>query len=404
MRFAKQFVVLNLLIFVGLLAGCGGDGGGGGSSSTGTGTLSLSLTDSSTVKYSAIYITIDEVQVNRKDSSSNGNSGWTTVATPEQTYNLLKLVNGLTAVLGDSELVAGTYRQIRLIIGRNAESENNILGVPHPFANYVILNDGSDTIEELKIPSGFQTGIKLVHNFQVLEKTVVELVLDFDACRSVVETGNEKFLLKPAIKVIETDNKSTVYGKVTDSLSDLPITGALVSAQISEGLSATVVRSTLTSDDSGDEGQYSLILSPGQEYNVVAYSNQKVGAAGSEEMYTPACSIITVPNNGDARLDFTLAKTDFGTISGNVFVSGVIDPDNPPVVYINFYSMLDCGYVEIISLPMSPDPITKTINFSTYLPSGIYDVVASSEGLVPDTVSSLELSNPGDSVSISLSL
>ena len=404
MRFAKQFVVLNLLIFVGLLAGCGGDGGGGGSSSTGTGTLSLSLTDSSTVKYSAIYITIDEVQVNRKDSSSNGNSGWTTVATPEQTYNLLKLVNGLTAVLGDSELVAGTYRQIRLIIGRNAESENNILGVPHPFANYVILNDGSDTIEELKIPSGFQTGIKLVHNFQVLEKTVVELVLDFDACRSVVETGNEKFLLKPAIKVIETDNKSTVNGKVTDSLSDLPITGALVSAQISEGLSATVVRSTLTSDDSGDEGQYSLILSPGQEYNVVAYSNQKVGAAGSEEMYTPACSIITVPNNGDARLDFTLAKTDFGTISGNVFVSGVIDPDNPPVVYINFYSMLDCGYVEIISLPMSPDPITKTINFSTYLPSGIYDVVASSEGLVPDTVSSLELSNPGDSVSISLSL
>lgn len=406
MRVAKQIVVLNLLIFVGLLAGCGGGGGGDGSSSTGTGTLSLSLTDASTVKYSAIYITIDEVQVNSKVSSSNGNSGWTTVATPGQTYNLLKLVNGLTAVLGDSELAAGTYRQIRLIIGRNAQSENNILGVPHPYANYVILNDGSDTAEELKIPSGFQTGIKLVHNFHVLENTVVELVLDFDACRSVVETGNGKFLLKPTIKVIETDNKSTVYGDITESepVPDSPITGALVSAQISEGISATVVRSTLTSNESGEEGQYSLILSPGQEYSIVVYSDHKVGDPSPEEMYTPVCSNITVPNNGDVILDFALAKTDFGTISGDVFVDSTIDPENPPVVYINFYRMLDCGYVELVSLPMSPDPITKTINFSIDLPLGTYDVVASSEGFVPDTASSRELSNPGDTVSVSLSM
>lgn len=403
MKFAKQFLVFNLIIFANLLIGCGG-GGGGGSESTGTGTLSLALTDSSTVKYSAIYVTIDEVQVNKKDSSSNGNSGWTTVATPEQTYNLLKLVNGLTAVLGDRELKAGMYRQIRLIIGRHPESENNILGVPHPFANYVILNDGSDTIEELKVPSGFQTGAKLVHNFRVLENSVVELVLDFDACRSVVETGNSKYLLKPTIKVIETDNKSTVYGDVLDSMSGSPITGTLVSAQISEGLSATIVRSTLTSDDIGEEGRYSLILSPGQEYNIVAYSNQKVGIPGSEKMYEPACSTITVPNNIDPIIDFGLATIDFGTISGNVSVSGHIDPDNPPVVYVNFFRLLGCGYVEITSLPISPDPDTQTFSFSTDLPLGTYDVVASSDGFVPDTESSLELSAPGDTALVSLSL
>jgi len=202
MKFVKQVGVLVCFLCVNLLLGCGG--GGGGSSSSGTGTLSFSLTDSSTMKYSAIYVTIDEVQVNKRDNSSNGNSGWATVATPRRTYNLLRLVNGLTEVLGYNELETGTYRQIRLIIGKHAESENNILGIPHPYANYVILNDGSDTMEALKIPSGFQTGIKLVHNFQVLENAVVELVLDFDACRSVVETGNSKFLLKPTIKVIET--------------------------------------------------------------------------------------------------------------------------------------------------------------------------------------------------------
>ena len=145
MRWTKLIIISHFLIVSSLLIGCGGGGGGGSAStgtSTGTGTLSLSLTDSSTVKYKAIYVTIDEVQVNKKDSTSNGNSGWTTVATPEKTYNLLKLVNGLSAVLGDRELEAGMYRQIRLIIGKLQESENNILGAPHPYAKYVILNDG----------------------------------------------------------------------------------------------------------------------------------------------------------------------------------------------------------------------------------------------------------------------
>jgi len=120
-------------------------------------------------------------------------------------------------------------------------------------------------------------------------------------------------------------------------------------------------------------------------------------------MYLPICSNITVPNAGDSRVDFSLEKTGFGTISGDVFVDGAIDPDNPPVMYISFYRMLDCGYVELVSLPMSPGPITKTINFSIDLPLGPYEVVASSQGFVPDTASSRELSNPGDRVSANLS-
>jgi hypothetical protein len=394
-------------MFAILLTSCGGGGGGGSTGTatgTGTGTLSLALTDSSTLKYKAIYVTIDEVKVNRRDNSSNGNSGWITVATPQQTYNLLNLINGLTAILGDSELEAGMYRQIRLNIGRHQESENNILGVPHPFANYVILNDGSDTMEELKVPSGFQTGIKLVHNFSVLENTVIELVLDFDACRSVVETGNNKYLLKPKIKVIETENKSTIYGDVLDSTSNAPISGVLVSAQISEGRSATIVRSTLTSDATGEEGQYSLLLSPGQQYNIVAYSDQKVDESGIEKMYEPACAQITVPNNVDTIKDFKLVTNDYGTIYGSVSVSGDIDPNNPPVVYVNFFRELTCGYVEIVSLPMSPDPSTQAFSFSVDLPLGLYDVVATSEGFVPDTKSSNDLVLPGDDIEVTLNL
>ena len=353
--------------------------GGGGSSGGDTGTLSMALTDSSCSGYKAIYVTIDEVRVKKKDGSSNGNSGWKTVATPMKTYNLLKLVNGATEILGEDELETGTYHQIRLIIGKTAESENNINGVPHPYANYVEFEDDSED-EPLKIPSGYQTGVKLVHTFEVEADSFVELVLDFEACKSVVETGSGKYILKPTIKVIETANKYDVYGKVTDD-TDEPIEGALVSAQISDGLSASVVRSTLTSDVEGEKGQYSLLLSPGQTYNIVVYSEEKV----DEQLYLPACEEVTVPLNKNLEQDFILVKSDFGTISGVVFVNGDIDAieEERPVVYITFYQQY-CGYIEVTSLSMTPDG-DGNISYSVDLPEGEYDVVASSEGFIPAT-------------------
>lgn len=383
MKTCRILTVFILSIFAATLFGCGGSTG---SSGTGTGTISLGMSDSSTDKYQAIYVTIDEIQVNKNDSNGSGNSGWTTVAAPGKTFNLLQLVNGVTAALGDAEIEAGTYQQIRLIIGHHAESANNLLGLPHPYANYVILNDDANTVEELKIPSGFQTGIKLVHKFDVVEDAIVELVLDFDACQSVVETGNGKYLLKPTIKIIETADKTEVYGEVTALIDSTAtnVSNALVSAQLSEGASATIVRSTLTSD--GDsEGRYSMLLSPGQNYNIVVFSTQKVVDSGAEKMYAPACSNITVPSGQGSSLDFQLTPAEYGTISGEVTVNGEIDENDPPVVYISIYTTMDCGYAELIRLPLSPDPGTNSINYSFDMPAGAYDVVASGEGLVPRT-------------------
>jgi hypothetical protein len=402
MRHMKPFLIFLLALTSTMMSSCGG--GGGDTAGSGIGTLSIGITDSSTTRYKAVYITIDEVQVNRDSDAGGGNSGWVTVATPGQTYNLLKLVGGLTAVLGSDELEAGSYYQIRLKIGKQAQSENNMLGVPHPYANYVILNDGSDTVEALKIPSGMQTGIKLVHNFQVVKDAVVELVLDFDACRSVVETGDLKYLLKPTIRVTATENKLTLQGRVDDATTGSPVTGAMVSAQISDGLSASVVRATLTSDDAGYEGLYSMILSPDQGFNIVVFSDQKTGEPGSEQMYAPACDGPVVLADSTASRDFTLEKTDFGAISCDVHVDGAIDPNDRPVVYINFYRMLDCGYVELVSLPVSPDPVSNTVAFSVDLPLGTYDVVASGEGLTPDTAASTEISSPGETVHVNLNL
>ncbi len=95
-------------------------------------------------------------------------------------------------------------------------------------------------------------------------------------------------------------------------------------------------------------------------------------------------------------------KSDFGTIFGEVYISGFIDPDDPPVVYISFYQMLDCGYIEVTSLSVSPDAESGIYAYTVDLPVGEYGVVASSEGFDPDTeTADLTL---GGSVEINLGL
>ena len=177
MKSIQRGLLLNALVCLVLFFGCGSGGDSitsntESSTNSGTGTLSISLTDASTINYLAIYVTIDEVRVHKYGSPA-GNMGWVTVATPKQTYNLIQLVNGLTAILGEREIEAATYSQIRLMIGRVPESATNVLGEPHPYANYIILNDGENTIEPLKIPSGFRSGIKLVHSFQIFATSKV---------------------------------------------------------------------------------------------------------------------------------------------------------------------------------------------------------------------------------------
>jgi hypothetical protein len=390
----RRFGILSLFITTVFLFACGGGGSG---SSDGVGTLAVSMTDSSCSTYKAIYVTIDEVQVNKNDGSSNGNSGWQTVATPMKTYNLYSLVNGVTEVLGEDDLAAGTYKQIRLIIGTQAESEDNINGDPHPAANYVLFND--DTYESLKIPSGFNTGVKLVHNFVVAEGSYVELVLDFEACNSVVETGGGKYLLKPTIKIIETEDKTEVYGTVTDADTNTAIEHASVSAQITDGLSVSIARSTVTSNLEGEEGQYSLYLSPDQTYHVVVYSDEEVEGDGEQKLYTPTCQQVVEPKQL-LEQNFSLDKSSIGTISGNVRVSGDIDPDDLPVVKISFFSLLPLpcdAYVEVTNLVMSPDA-GGDFSYSITLPYGTYDVVASSEGYTPDTAPDVTLNSSQTSV------
>ena len=380
---SKKLWLVVMLSLLSLFAGCGG-GGGGSSSGGSTGTLSLSLTDAPAIGYKAVYVTIEKVQVHM------GGDTWTTVTDVGngKTYNLLELVGGVREDLGITELAPGSYTQMRLILGRVPDGGINVLSQKHLFPNYVVTD--ADETHELKVPSGFQTGIKIVQGFDISSNQTTELVLDFDAAKSIVKAGNSgNWLLKPTIKVSVLEEHAIVRGKVADDKGG-PIQGALVSAQQEDSSGDPVVySSTLTND----KGEYALFVNPDQNedhkndlYNIVAYKNGY--KANCVDLITEPGMNLSFEFNGTF---ITLAKpvptgtgTQTGTLTGTVSISGA--PEDQ-FVTLSFRQNLNCdadGNTPAIPVEVKSENYANVINpfYTALLTVGDYDVNASTSGFL----------------------
>lgn len=374
----KLNTFLLCLLFAFSQAACGGSGGsdsGTVSSDGGVGTLSTSLTDSSTDEYQAVYVTIARVEVHH-----DGNSSWQTVAEPNKTYNLLDLVNGVREDLGIASLDAGHYTQMRLIIGETAEAGGiNMFSVAHPYANYII--NLADEVHELKVPSGTNTGLKIINGFNIYENQTTELILDFDAMRSVVKAGaSGKYLLKPTIKVLDTADYAIVSGQVTDADTNpaTPLEGALVTAQVADAAELdekdqVVIEAGTLADVNGD---YALFLAPGS-FNLVA----------TQAGYLPDCIAINlIADDTKTMTDFSLSTpTDaLGSISGTVDIANAQTDQYATIDFRQDITCVDALGAEAITV--------KSINiadggdYSVDLPAGTYHVIASTFGKVTVTM------------------
>jgi hypothetical protein len=217
-----------------ILAGCGGgdgtaapaSGASGGSGPSGTGTLRVALTDAPACGYDHVYITVDRVRVHTLPTATEADSGWSEVVlNPAQRIDLLALTNGVLAELGQAPLPAGHYTQVRLVLRPNGG------GSP---ANAIVPSMSGVEIP-LDTPSAAQSGLKLIHPFTVQPNSRSDLLLDFDACRSVVRRGRSgRYNLKPVIAVIPRST-TAIAGVVDPALG-----GVTVSAQ----KNGKVVRST----------------------------------------------------------------------------------------------------------------------------------------------------------------
>ncbi len=365
----KKFSMLLLCLLCGLsLAACGGGGGSGDGSEAGQGTLSTSLTDASTDQYQAVYVTIARVDVHH-----DGDGKWETVAAPGKTYNLLELINGVRETLGIATLDEGHYTQMRLIIGETADDGINILSLPHPFANYVIDDDDAE-IHELKVPSGTNTGLKIVNGFDINANQTTELILDFDASRSVVKAGSSgKYLLKPTVKVLDTAYYAIVTGTVQDDSPDVPVlqAEALVTAQKDNSLAedpgdrVVIEAGTVSAVDGG----YALFLVPGA-YNLVA----------TKEGYLPGCAAVDLPEDSLTTQDLVIPfdEVPVGSITVKVTIAGASEDQH---VTVEFRQSADCGF-GLTMITVKSVNIANGDTMAVDLPEGPYQVVASTYNTV----------------------
>jgi hypothetical protein len=275
------WMVASLLVF--MLTAC--HGSRSAPTGSGAGILSLTLTDAQTDELEAVYITIDEVHVQIGGGVDDEDSNWQIVASPYTTYNLLTLVNGELKTLGLAELKSGLYTCIKLMVGCQS-SDSNI----HPHANYI--KDPAGRIHKLEVPPGLQNGVTLAHPFEIHEGRPTELILDFDASKSIVKTSNSgQYLLKPTFKVMDRKEHAVLRGRVTDGNKGLP--GVRVSAQKSNpgnDIRDQVVIQSMTTTDAN--GYYTMYLEP-DIYYIVAYKGSDLLYGLS---YMGCARIVTEPN------------------------------------------------------------------------------------------------------------
>ncbi len=331
--------VMALLLAV-LVAGCT-DGGGGGTAAPGT--LRVSLTDAPACGFDAVNVTVVKVRVHQSISASDTDPGWTDIAlAPPRKINLLNLTNGVLENLGETPLAAGHYTQLRLVL-----DANTMMGL----ANSVVPTGGSEM--PLVTPSAVQTGIKLINEFDVLPGQRVDLVLDFDACKSIVRRGNGTFALKPVIKVVPFAMNGI------DGFVDPLLLGSNV--MVTAQQNGAIVQSTAPNATTGEF--FLARVTPGN-YDVVLTAD---GHATAVIAGVPVASTTTVVNVSVSATPITLPVSGTHSVSGNATLNPL---DSTVTAYVAAKQTFGTSPIVTVKSVAADDTTTPSGAYALTLPTG----------------------------------
>jgi hypothetical protein len=386
-------------IVAALLAGCGGGGDSGGSMpppSTAA-TVVVSLTDAPACGFDAVNVTVSKVRIHASGSASDTDSGWTDITiNPAKKLNLLNLSNGVLETLGQASLAPGHYSQLRLVLDSAAGAST-------------VVATGSTTESALDTPSGLASGIKLVHEFDVAAGQRADVVMDFDACKSIVSKGNGRFLLKPVLKVLP----STLNG-ITGFISPNTLTNhMMVSAQQGGAIIASTTPNPST-------GEFTLARLQTGNYNVVITGDDKAATVVGT---VPVPTASTMVQLSTQAAPLVLQASASGTISGKVTLQPASSTEPPyvmasqtiaggPSFALNYVAGdLDTGAYSLGKLPRAaPQYVVYSsvlplkFNAATVTPgNGKYVLDAFANGYVGKNNPSVDI-NSGDQTAINVTL
>jgi uncharacterized protein DUF4382 len=208
-------------------AACGSD-----STQPGTGQLSVRLADASCGDIATATVWISQVYLIGGEDTTGAHF---VITDQDQSYDLLTLQGGVSALLGTATIPTGSYEQMRLVV----DSAQITLVPGLTFAS-------GDTSASLRTPSAQQSGIKV--NFSsplTITQGQTVLVADFDVCQSFVFTGPSAaptgVLFKPVIHAIVTDVAGSISGTVAPDTARATVYGILNGDTV-----ATATADTLT--------------------------------------------------------------------------------------------------------------------------------------------------------------
>ena len=395
---------LVALVCAFVLAACGGGSSGGGNSgqanATKTGaTLGVFLTDAPACGFDAVYVTVRQVRIHRSEDAEEDVDGWTNVnIDPPRKINLLDLNNGVAAALGEGSIGPGTYQQFRLVLVHN---DDGIL------ANSVVL---SGTSTELPLATK-KSGIKLVHEFTVGINERADVLLDFNACKSVVKRGHGHghenkggkgtYFLKPVIKITPflvnaNNNTNTNTNNSIQGVIALTLLGSNVA--ISAQRNGTIAQSTAPNQYTGE---FTLARLDSGDYDLVVTAD---GYATALIRGVPAASSSSTATIGTSAQPFTLPRSTFHTISGTITLNPVsagtvilvtakqaIVPGSYVLVKSDSADLADANYALTLpagaplvgnygtgSLPIALEPVPAA--------AGLYFIEASAPGYTAQSV------------------
>lgn len=155
-----------------------------------TANVSFYLTDDP-ANYDAVYIDIRQVEV-----TMEGHAAVALTPIRPGIYNLLDFRNGLDTLLLRADLPPGKIGQVRLILGNS---------------NSVVINGQT---HPLNTPSAQESGLKLNLQQEFAAGGAYVVWIDFDAGKSIVKTGNDKYILKPVIRAYSSQTDGRIKGYV----------------------------------------------------------------------------------------------------------------------------------------------------------------------------------------------
>ncbi len=201
-----------------ILAACGGSGSG---ETATTGFLSLAVSDGPIHEAVKVCVEFNEIEL------KSGSETTIIELDPPQKVNLLDYQGANAApLLMDYEVPAGDYQWMRL--GVNAErGSNGGVGDSDPTnptvcdgeASYLVMNEMSTY--NLYIPSGANTGLKLVSGFTVPANGSPDFTAEWDLMKSIRAPGGlaPDVLMKPVIRLVNNVDVGTLTGDVLTDLA-----------------------------------------------------------------------------------------------------------------------------------------------------------------------------------------